>query len=217
VNQYDPGWSSNSIIEIADSPAAFWTATCRGMQATSARQSRLPDLHQHLQHVARFRQSVPQQPAADYGAGPAYAAPAVDVDRFAGGYRFVDGVQDGGHHFGSRCGQVADGMAATACVWAELPGQVLVRRERLAGVVRVVFLHQVDECADAGVDQSLDLGPVCLRVRITGVSTGQQAAGYDPVAGRGGRGRVRVGEAAVALVLADHSSPFSDWSLGCGF
>ncbi len=50
---------------------------------------------------------------------------------------------------------------------------------------------QVDERIDAGVNQGLDLGPVCLRIRITGVSAGQQAAGYDPVAGGGGWDRTR--------------------------
>jgi hypothetical protein len=62
-------------------------------------------------------------------------------------------------------------------------------------MVRLVFLHQIDERADACVNQGLDLDAVRLRIRITGVSPGQQAAGYDPVAGRGGRYRVIVSKA----------------------
>jgi hypothetical protein len=50
---------------------------------------------------------------------------------------------------------------------------------------------QIDERAGAGVDQGLDLGPVLIRVGIARLSAGQQAAGYDPVAGGGGRDRTR--------------------------
>jgi hypothetical protein len=56
----------------------------------------------------------------------------------------VNGIQDRSHPFARRCRQVADAIAAAGDVRAELPGQVLVRHKQLAGVVRLVFLHQIE-------------------------------------------------------------------------
>jgi len=125
----------------------------------------LPKPLQHLKHVPAVGKPVPNQPAANHGACPTHAAPAVDVRRGPIGCRLVDLVEDLEHQLLGRNGQVLDSKTPTIGVGAKLPSQFVVRSKGPISMVGLVFLHQIDQRADARVEQSLDLAAMLIWIR----------------------------------------------------
>lgn len=161
----------------------------------------MPALHilsaqprQHPTNIVYGRQTVPEQPASDDRARAAHSAPAVNVNGLIATQRSIDGVQNATHVDGRRDPKITYGKSQTAGFRAVLRDKRFVRDEELAVVVGFAGLGQVDESADADIQECLDLLAMCVGVGRTGVGTSQQMFLDDPVAAGWGRGSFGIGE-----------------------
>lgn len=115
------------------------------------------------------------QPAADDGASPADAAPAVDVYGFVLRDGTVDDIENaGGLGLIAGSGNVGDGEA----LMSGFANQVGVREE---GIAPFSFFGQVEEKGDSGREEGVDLLLRALFLQIAGIFTGNEFAGLDDV------------------------------------
>src|SRR5690606_16716897 len=78
----------------------------------------------------------------------------------------------------------SDRLHRRRLAWRALGSNIRVRNESLAGVVGFVLLHQIQEQADAGINDSMDPGLMLGGVLMPWIGAGKQACGQHPVTGR---------------------------------
>ena len=118
-------------------------------------------LAQHLNpvdDVAARRPTMADQPTAHHRPRAPDAGQAMHVNRFIRLEGRINGIQDGDHFHRGRDVHVANGIAAADHIvgrsWGQRLNERLVRAKGVSGVVAFIRLHQIDDPANAAIQQA---------------------------------------------------------------